>query len=71
MGAEASSESARAFEEVVAAGGVSTAPDKIYAPPRWCAGEGGGIIEGVEDIDWHDTSLLWSSSLAGSLATGS
>jgi hypothetical protein len=32
MGAEASSESARDFEEVVAAGGVSTAADKVYAP---------------------------------------
>jgi hypothetical protein len=32
MGAGASSESARAFEEVVVAGGVSTAPDKVYAP---------------------------------------
>jgi hypothetical protein len=59
MGAEASSESARAFEEVVVAGGVSTAPDKgLFPVPRWWAGEGGGIIEGVEDIDWHDTTLL-------------
>jgi hypothetical protein len=47
MGAEASSESARAFEEVVAADGVLTAPDKVYAP---CLGGVPGKAEGSSKV---------------------
>jgi hypothetical protein len=52
-------ENATAFEEAVEAAPALVDPDDLVRtidPERLGgAGEGGGIVERVEDIDWHDT----------------
>jgi hypothetical protein len=51
--------SAAAFEEAMKAGGVLIAPDDLVriidAVCRRGASNARGVVEGIEDSDWHDT----------------
>jgi hypothetical protein len=58
---------------VLAGGGLIGSDDLVHIvdpPGVGGAGQGGGIVEGVEDIDWHDTGSSVIVSLAEKRRSG-